>query len=385
MAEIIDQFDCEIVSEMATGAAALVSLPPDKVAEITAGDDDPLFATFLIESGWSNSKRYWPPEILANISEQVNNANESVVGYMGHIKPDDDSYTFPEIHLQWLKSVIQPSSDKTKMLVKAYVLPGTKGRDYIKRKLVKTVSVRGDAILKRIQGGVAVSEFDLESIDLSRPRKAGMKTQLVALTSEMEDSTVKPEEIAALQENELRAHNLNLVTAIESSVVEPLNQKVAEMEAAAEGEKKDSDLLAEIRKTLGLAEGADVLTTVGELMTKVKDATKGMKDKVFAEVLEKKFKNESTRNLVKRLAISEMETPEDEEDEEDEEKYRARVEEMFNNFIDKDDDLKALVASTETGGGRSLTSATAERGSREIKEGYNNENIEVKKVAGGRR
>jgi hypothetical protein len=251
--------------------------------------------------------------------------------------------------------------------------------------LVKTVSVRGDAILKRIQGGVAVSEFDLESIDLSRPRKAGMKTQLVALTSEMEDSTVKPEEIAALQENELRAHNLNLVTAIESSVVEPLNQKVAEMEAAAEGEKKDSDLLAEIRKTLGLAEGADVLTTVGELMTKVKDATKGMKDKVFAEVLEKKFKNESTRNLVKRLAISEMETPEDEEDEEDEEKYRARVEEMFNNFIDKDDDLKALVASTETGGGRSLTSATAERGSREIKEGYNNENIEVKKVAGGRR
>lgn len=386
MDQITDLFDVEVVSEMASGASALVSLPPDLVTEITQGDDDPMFATFVIQSGWSNSKRYWAPEVLDKISEQVNKSGEPVVGYMGHIKPEDDSFTFPDIQLQWLKSVIQPSSDKTKMFVKAYVLPGTKARDYLKRKLVRTVSVRGDANLKRIQGGVAVSEFDLESIDLSRPRKAGMKTQLVALTSEMEDSTVKPEEIAALQENELRAHNPTLVTEIESKATEPLTVKVTEIEAAAEDAKKDSDLITEIRKTLGLAEDTDVLTTIGELMTKLKQQTKDMKDKVFSEVLEKKFKNESTRNLVKRLAVSEMETPDDGEDEEeDEEKYRAKVEEMFNNFIENDEDLKTLVASTETGGGRKLTSLPGERGTREIKEGYSNDNIEVSKVSGGRR
>jgi hypothetical protein len=386
MDQITDQFDCEIVSEMASGAATLVSLPPDKVAEITEGDDDPLFATFVIQSGWSKSKRYWPPEILASISEQINTANEPVVGYMGHIKPDDDPFTFPDIHFQWLKSVIQPSTDKTKMFVKAYVLPGTKAREYLKRKLVRTVSVRGDANLKRIQGGVAVSEFDLESIDLSRPRKAGMKTQLVALTAEMEDSTVKPEEIAALQENELRAHNSALVTEIESKATKPLAEKVSEMEAAAEDGKKDSDLLVEIRKTLGLAEDADVLTTVGELMTKLKESTKGMKDKIFSEVLEKKFKNEATRNLVRRLAVSEMETPEDEDDDgaEDEDKYRSKVEEMVNKFVDEDDDLKALIASTEIGGGRSLKGASTERGTRKIEEGTETENIKVTKV-GGRR
>jgi hypothetical protein len=383
MDQITDLFDVEVVSEMASGAATLVSLPPDRVAEITEGDDDPLFATFVIQSGWSKSKRYWPPEVLASISEQINNSGEPVVGYMGHIKPEDDSFTFPDIHFQWLKSVIQPSSDKTKMLVKAYVLPGTKAREYLKRKLVRTVSVRGDANLKRIQGGVAVSEFDLESIDLSRPRKAGMKTQLVALTSEMEDSTVKPEEIAALQENELRAHNSALVTEIESKATKPLTEKVSEMEAAAEDGKKDSDLLTEIRKTLGLAEDADVLTTVGELMTKMKEATKGMKDKVFNSVLEKKFKNENTRNLVRRLAVSEM-SSEDEETE-DVEEYTKKVEEMVNKFVEEDEDLKTLISTTETGGGRSLTSLPGERGSREIKEGYENDNIEVKKAAGGRR
>jgi hypothetical protein len=383
MDQITDLFDVEVVSEMASGAQTLVSLPPDLVTEITEGDDDPLFATFVIQSGWSNSKRYWAPEVLDTISEQVNKAGEPVVGYMGHIKPDDDAFTFPDIQLQWLKSVIQPSSDKTKMFVKAYVLPGTKARDYLKRKLVRTVSVRGDANLKRIQGGVAVSEFDLESIDLSRPRKAGMKTQLVALTSEMEDSTVKPEEIAALQENELRAHNPTLVTEIESKATQPLTEKVTEMEAAAEDGKKDTDLIVEIRKALGLAEDADVLTTVGELMTKLKESTKGIKDKIFSEVLEKKFKNENTRNLVKRLAVSEMKT--EDEETEDEDEYRKKVEEMFNNFIENDDDLKALVASTETGGGRSLSSLPGERGNREIKEGYSNDNIEVTKVSGGRR
>jgi hypothetical protein len=383
MDEIQDLFDCEVVSEMASGVAALVSLPPERVAEITEGDDDPVFATFVIESGWSKSKRYWPPEILASISEQVNRSSEPVVGYMGHIKPEDDSFSFPDIQLQWMKAAVQPSSDKTKLYVKAYALPLSKARDYLKRKLVRTVSVNGIANLKRIQGGVSVNEFDLESIDLSRPRKAGMKNSLVALTTEMEDSTVKPEEIAALQENELRAHNPALVTVIEDSAKKPLEEKVTEMEADAEEVKKDRDLIAEIRTSLGLAEDADVLTTIGELMSKVKDQVKDMKDKAFDKVLERKFKSESTRNLVRRLAVSEMSIDDEIEDEEE---YTQKVEEMVNNFIDNDDDLKALVSSTETGGGRSLTGAPVNRGGREVKDGYENENITVTKVgAGGRR
>ena len=382
MDEIQDLFECEVVSEMASGAAALVSLSPEKVAEITEGDDDPLFATFVIESGWSKSKRYWPPEILASISEQINRSSEPVVGYMGHIKPEDDSFSFPDIQLQWMKAAIQPSSDKAKLYVKAYALPTSKARDYLKRKLVRTVSVNGIANLKRIQGGVSVNEFDLESIDLSRPRKAGMKNSLVALTTEMEDSTVKPEEIAALQENELRAHNPALVTAIETSVKKPLEEKVTEMEAEAEDGKKQTDLITEIRKTLGLGEDADVLTTIGEMLTKLKAQATDMKDRTFDKVLEKKFKSESTRNLVRRLVVTEMSVDEETEDEDE---YYKKVEEMVNEFIDKDDDLKALVSSTETGGGRSLTSPPGERGNREIKEGYENENIEVTKISGGRR
>jgi len=381
MDEIYDVFECEVVSEMAAGASALVPLTNEQFEEVTQGDENPLFATFLIESGWSKSKRYWPPEILDSIREQVNGAHESVVGYMGHIKPEDDGFSFPDIQLQWLKASLQPSSDKVKLLVKAYVLPGAKARDLLKRKLIRTISVSGDAILQPIQGGVAVKEFALESIDLSRPRKAGMKTSLVALTSEMDGGDVKPEEIAALQENELRAHNPTLVKAIEDSAKTPLETKVSEMEAAVGDLQPKADLMVEIRKVLGIAEDADPLEALGELMTKVKTAAKDMQESIFNDVLEKKFKNEKTRNLVKKLFVTEMETPSDEEDKDE---LKKKVTEMIDARIDSDDDLKAL-ASEEVGGGASLSSAPSDRGNpRELKPGYANDNIEVTSAKGRR-
>ena len=381
MPELIDDlFDCEVISEMAAGAQVLLPLTEEQISEISKGDDDPLFATFVIESGWSRNKRYWPPERLDTIREQINGSADPVVGYMGHIKPEDDGFSFPDIQLQWLKASLQPSTDKVKLLVKGYVLPGTKAREYLTRRLIRTISVSGNAILQPIKGGVSVKEFDLESIDLSRPRRAGMKTSLVALTSEMESGEVKPEEIAALQQNELRAHNPTLVKEIEDEAKKPLEEKVGEMEGEAEALKPEADLVGEIRTALGLDEKGDPLAAIGELMTKLKDSAKDMRDRAFDNVLEKKFKNENTRNLVKRLLVTEMAS----EESVDEDEFTNKVTEMVEEKIETDDDLKALVSETEVGGGRAVAGAAANRGAaRELKPGYENENISVSK--GGRR
>ena len=252
---ITEVFDTAV--EMTTDPNAVVQLSPEIVSRVTAGDDDPRFATFVIESGWSKSKRFWGPELFTDVAAEMNSAagGEPIVGYMGHIKEEDDPYVFPEIQLQWLGAKLSKVGDKAKLAVKAYVLPGTKGRDYLGRGLVKNVSWRGKVSQERVEGGVKIKQFIIESIDLARPRSAGMNARLVgALTSEMEGGNdLKPEEIAALSENELRAYNPTLVVAIETAVKTPLETKVSEMEADAAAVKPTMDLIPEFRRILGLS------------------------------------------------------------------------------------------------------------------------------------
>jgi hypothetical protein len=377
--QITDAFSVQVISEMAVGEGVMVPLPREVIDDITASDPDPKFATFLIESGMSNSKRNWRPEILEKISEQINSSDEAVVGYLGHIKPDDDGFAFPDIQLHWLRSRCQRVGDKVRMAAKAYVLPEGKGRAYIGRKLVRTVSISGKAAMKPLQGGgVDVIDFDLESIDLARPRKAGMRTALVGgLTSEMEteENVVKPEEIAALSANELRAHNPALVKAIEDDVKKPLETKVSEQESEINDLGETQDTLAKVREALGIDEKADVLDTVGSLMSKVKDFAKDAKDKVFDEVLSEKFKDENTRGLVKLALASEMDGLEI-DDVSDESK--KSVSEMVDGAVEKSEILRKMVGEMTSSGATFKTGKTDRSSKPAYEKGTENEYVSVK-------
>jgi hypothetical protein len=271
------------------------------------------------------------------------------------------------------------------MLVKAYALPETKGRDYLKRGLVRTVSWRGDAVKKPIKGGSAISDFRLESIDLSRPRKAGMSAVLVGgLTSEMDEGRqdVKPDEIKVLQENELRAHNPELVTAIENTAKKPLEDKVSEQEKAAEAVKPDLDLIPEIRKLLGIAEDGDILEVLGKTMSQLKEAGKTAKDAIIDAVLARKFKDDKTRGLVKRVLASEMYEVDLVGDKEKDEKA---ISDKVNEMVDADDEIKSLVSEMEEGnngnGESGSSQSRGERGAtREIKAGFENSNLTVRRA-----
>lgn len=381
---IVEIFEpVQIVGEQASQQGNILPVEKSVIEAITEGDDDPRFATFVVESGWSRSKRYWAPSVFSSVHEQISNPRgEPFVGYLGHINPEEDPYAFPEIQFQWLKSSVQSLGDKARIFLKAYVLPDTKARYYLKRGLAKSVSWRGEAVEVPMKGGRGVKDFFLESIDLARPRKAGMSASIVGgLTTEMHEGgdSVNTAEISALTENELRAHNPTLVQAIEDGATKPLSEQITKLETTNADEKKETvDLLSEIRRLFGIAEDAPVLDVLKKAAEELSNAGRAVRDALLSDVLKGKFKDDRTRSLVQRLVAAEM-VSQDIELSGDNDKDKTVVTEMVNNYINGDEELKSMVSEMEGDpASPPSTGKTDDDGKREMKEGFENSNIRVK-------
>jgi hypothetical protein len=384
---ITELFDTVSVSEMTADSNSLVPLTRDVVERITEGDDDPKFATFVIPSGWSKSNRYWGAELFSEVAAEMNEASvhgEPVVGYQGHIPENLDAFSFPDIQLQWVGAKLMRQGDEAKLAVKAYVLPGTKARDYLKRGLVKTVSWRGKVAQEIFeQGGrkgVRIKKFMIESIDLSRPRAAGMNARMVgALSSEMESEevrNVKPEEIAALTANELRAHNATLVQTIEADARKPLEEKVGEMEDSEKKAKPVLDLIPNLRTALGLDDTVDDTAVISSALDSIKSHGKKIRDQLLDTVLAKRFKDKDY-GLLRTVLAGEM------KDRQititgDLEKDEQTVSEMVNEVIDGQDDLKRVV-SEMTDAPPALPGTEQSRGgNKPVEAGYESSNLRVR-------
>lgn len=375
----------DTVVEMTSDPALLVPIDTDTVARVTAGDDDPLFATFVIESGWSKSRRLWGPELFAKVAEQINSTGEAIVGYQGHISESDDPYLFPDIQLQWLGAKLIQSGEKAKLAVKAYALPGTKGREYLKRGLVKTVSWRGKVAQERYEKGVRVKDFLIESIDLSRPRAAGMNARLTALTSEMEmegEISVKPEEIAALTANELRAHNPALVATLESEAKAPLETRVSEMTAAVADLQPTQDFITQLRSLFALGDDVDDTTVLGRAVSEIRKAGKTLRDSLIGDAVSKKLKGDSADvALARRVIVGEMSSKSIDLTG-DEDKDTKTVTEMVNEIIDGSDELKKIVSEMEeTPPNLQNTGNNNRGGDRELKPGFESTTLRVKALS----
>jgi hypothetical protein len=376
-----------VVVEMTTNTGGMVPISSELLENVVSGDDAPLFGTYVIESGWSKSNRFWGPELFDGVASEINQAAaaEPIVGYMGHIRPDDDPYDFPEIQLQWVGAKMLQAGHKAQLACKAYFLPGTKARDYARRKLAKTVSWRGKVAQEMYEKGVRIKEFQIESIDLARPRAAGMSARLVALSSEMEEegrTEVKPDEIAALSANELRAHNPALVKAIEDEARDPLTTKIGEMETAEATVKPTLDLIPDLRKLLGLEESADSVAVISAAISNLRERGKSLRDSILNTVLDKKLKggDEKNRNLVRRLIVGEM-NERDLKLTGDSEKDEKLVSEMVNEVVSSNDDLKEIVSEMEQTP-PSVPNTSQDRGnqSRTLKAGDKTSNLRVRSV-----
>jgi len=204
-----------------------------------------------------------------------------------------------------------------------------------------------------------------------------------ALSSEMEseeETTVKPEEIAALQQNELRAHNPSLVSEIEASARTPLETRVSEMETTAEEVKPTLDLIPQLRVALGLDDKSDDLTVISSALESIKTTGRKLRDQLLDSVLATKFKDKDS-GLLRTVIAGEMRdrnfTPTG-----DSTKDEQTVTEMVNSIIDGSDELKRVVSEMEEAPPAPPSNGAGQSNSNDrLKPGYSTSNIRVRSAS----
>lgn len=329
------------VSEMATDAAAFVTLDPAKVQRLTETyqDDAPEFPVLKVEPGTSKNQRVWSDDLMHDIAEQINTLQP--VAYQGHIKPEDDGYAFPPVQTIWLGATAKKEGSQTVLYVKGYNIPGSEIRDkkLVKSGIVTETSWRGKAAVRTVNGVQHIDRFVLESIDWSRKGKAGMKAGVVAIASEMNEGSDNDMEWAKVTLDDIRRENPALFDLMKAQVEADSATQVAEMKEKADKADEAETVFTKLRAVLKVDEAADVIAAVTDVVSKVeKIGAKEIRERI-SDILGGKIKDDRAKATVMRLLpVSEMEGLDDD-------KLAAKIDEVFES----DEDIKSIVSEMGSG------------------------------------
>lgn len=156
-------------------------------------DDRPeKFIYAYTDSGVSANNREWSPDVMRSIGEQV--VNKMPPGYLGHIKPADYGFDFPEPQVVWFgSSITKLAGEQVRLWLKGYLLPtAQKLTTWIKSKAVNSISVYGNVTYSKDSNGIdKILNVDLKSIDISRKLAEGLSSGIKGLAVEMEDNKLK--------------------------------------------------------------------------------------------------------------------------------------------------------------------------------------------------
>jgi hypothetical protein len=332
-------FDAE-VSEMAADAGAIVQLDPARVQQLLAATEDeaPEFPILRVEGGTSRQGNHWSDEILVDVAEQIN--REEPVAYLGHIKPEDDGYAFPEPQTIWLKAQTKDEGGKKVLYIKGYNFPKAAIRGYIRTGVTRTASWRGKASGPVMNGVRYIQKFKLESFDWSRKGKQGMDARLVALATEMEGSE-EDVEIGKLTLAELQAANPSLVDLIKAEGRKDADATISEMEPKVEAADEADETFKKLRELLKIDENTDIVQAVGEVVEKVDNVASSTLREKIAAIVADKVKGDRAKSAVMRLVpVTEMEGKSDDD-----------LEKAVTGLFDTDEDIKAIITEMEGGAG----------------------------------
>lgn len=376
------------IAEMAGDPAGVIQLDPAVVAAILkdTGDENPKFPILRIEEGVSGNGFEWTPDVMDDVARQVNKLTPPA--YMGHIKPEEDRYVFPEIQARWLAAKSAVENGKKVLYIKGYLLPDSKAKKYHAAGFKLTTSWSGKAAVQHLKGGIKrVTRFALESIDFARPGKAAMSAELVAVVAEMSERSeneVDATDIAKLTVADLTQHAPNLVELIKRDATAEMSTRVSEMEGEVEAAKADKTILQKLRELLEIPDTGDMVQAVTALVTRVEnigrdgiltEVRKAIADKVKGDSEEAK----QARAVIERLVpIAEMQSEFDgKERSEVEAGVKAKVETLFN----EDTGVKFAVASFDGKGGTPLHHIAEQRGGNsDYSAGKSTGNVRVSKV-----
>lgn len=310
---------------------------------LKAGDPDPLEVVVAIPAGWSKRRWYYEPQALQRIVGEV--MSQGLPGYLGHQKPEDVDYEFPEPVTHWVgaiwrngtayvRGVIDPAADKLKRWIRA--------------RAVRTVSIFGIPTLKQVGGETHVVDFRPLSIDWTPLGRAGMPTAVVAM-GEMDaitepadlpdDEPAKGGDGMNLQElfAELRKHRVSVADVVgemgwkPEDVVRGLGVKLEDVAPVLAGEQwsrlqASEKAIGEMAKLMGLGEAAPdkVLERVKQALEAEQKARKVQREQLLDKVIGEMVQVEAVRPLVRRLVEPKL------AEDADEQKIREVVGEMLN-------------------------------------------------------
>lgn len=315
-------------------------------------DEAPEFVVVRTEEGMSRGGKLYDANCLTSIAEQV--VGLQPVGHLGHISDDDFGSAFPVPQTTWFGAITkdEPSQlkDRLGQVVKViytagYNLPGTEIRKYLRTKVVNSTSWAGRATLTPIPGkGFHVKDFKLFNLDWARKLAEGMPTAaVVAVTREMEEGRSMDKELSQVTPDEFKEANPNGHALLVNEAVAEKDKTIREMQEKLDSSDEDKALIDEVKKTLKLADGEDVLTKLASLMKRLGERARVVVDGIVDAVLAEKVPDEATRKMVRRLSpVTEMQAAA--ENAPDTEAAEKVVREMLDAAFDADEDIQSLVS-----------------------------------------
>lgn len=270
------------------------------IAELTAGDDDPMFLTLPIGQANVTSKngRHYDGEFLAELERQV--AANKPIGIMGHLKPEDLGTEFPAEAIHWVGT-----KRVGEMLWGKGYVPAGAARERIRRykatnkplatSIFAEAAGQFDKAVNAIR--MAAKSLQLNQIDIGPADRVGVPSlaRLPLVTAEMHNH--KEEQMDKLQViNEMTADDARL-----------LPKPVQEAILATVQPAPEVKLISELRGALGVDEAADVVKLVSELKVSQETAAKAAVSRRITELVEDKetgVKVDAVRPLVMELVTA---------------------------------------------------------------------------------
>lgn len=271
------------------------------IAELTAGDDDPMFLTLPIGQANVTSKngRHYDGEFLAELERQVI-ANKPI-GIMGHLKAEDLGTEFPAEAIHWVGT----KRVGEMLWGKGYVPKGA-ARERIRRykatnkPLATSIFAEAAGVYDKAVNAIrmAAKSLQLNQIDIGPADRVGVPSlaRLPLVTAEMQNN-----------QSEDQMDKLQVINEMTADDARHLPKTVQEAILATVQPAPEVALVTELRSALGVDDKADVVKLVTELKEEKEKAAKtavSNRIKEMVEDKEKGIKVESMRGMVMELVTA---------------------------------------------------------------------------------
>lgn len=264
------------------------------IAELTAGDDDPMFLTLPIGQANVTSKngRYYDGEFLAELERQV--AANKPIGIMGHLKPEDLGTEFPAEAIHWVGT-----KRVGEMLWGKGYVPAGAARERIRRykatnkplatSIFAEAAGQFDKAVSAIR--MAAKSLKLNQIDIGPADRVGVPSlaRLPLVTAEMQ------------QPKEEQMDKLTVINEMTADDARLLPKTVQEAILATVQPAPEIALVSELRGALGVDEKANVVQLVTELKQAKEAAAKTAVSNRITELVNDGIKIEAMRGMVTEL------------------------------------------------------------------------------------